>query len=450
MLTAQIYTSPIRNASSPSFVHTLPSLYSPSPNPSLFITALNHDPHRSNFRCRSPLPASSVSFNLTSRFPVRAALPPLPTIAVISLIASSPVLPAAIINSPFSFLLAALLTNLGLLSSDPLVYAPITDLAPYAVVLLLLSPVPTLPNPTRRSPLLRLLYAFLLAALATFLAVLIASFILIILPISIPPQFPQLAAAFTATYIGGSLNFLAVAHALNLSSQLSATAIAADLVAMAIYIATLFFLAHRISSKSPPAQPIHKPNHRHIERKPLTRFMTSFLTLPIPIASAFALVSLSNIIVHMIRLPSTTSLVLASFLAALLSRISSIQPLFSSTPVAATYALNLFFASLGASAHLPTIMSTSPLIFMYALIILSLHAAFLYSIGYRLLHIDTPLLLIASNANIGGATTAPAYAAACGWHNYVTPAIITATLGYFLATPVAFGVHRLLSCLAKM
>lgn len=430
------FQNPLR----PSSVLTFSPLSLISTSPRLQDTILHNA-----CSCRSSRLTSSVSFHGRSHCPITAALPPLPTIVSISIAASSPILPASVINSPFSFLLAALLTNLALLPSQPSIYAPITHLAPYAVVLLLLSPVPTISDPSRPSPFLRLFSAFLVAAFATFAAVLTASAVLLALPLPRLSQLPALAAALTATYIGGSLNFLAVAHTLRLSSQLAATAIAADLVAMALYIAALFYLAHRLTSSKLPTPSVDQPS----ERKSDYRLLSSIFTLPIPLCFAFALVSLSSTIVRIINFPSSTALVLASFLAAILSRISIFRPLFSATPIAATFALNLFFASLGASAHLPTILTTSPLILMYALVILFFHALFLYIIGSRLLRIDASLLLVASNANIGGATTAPAYAAACGWHQYVTPAIIVATLGYFLATPAAFVVHTLLSYLTK-
>ena len=53
----------------------------------------------------------------------------------------------------------------------------------------------------------------------------------------------------------------------------------------------------------------------------------------------------------------------------------------------------------------------------------------------------TPLLLIASNANIGGPATASALAFGNSWPSLVTPALLVGNLGYALATPLSLLLH---------
>jgi uncharacterized membrane protein len=50
------------------------------------------------------------------------------------------------------------------------------------------------------------------------------------------------------------------------------------------------------------------------------------------------------------------------------------------------------------------------------------------------LRLTLPELIIASNAAVLGATTAPALAAARGWHDLVTPGVLVGVLGYALGT----------------
>ena len=72
-------------------------------------------------------------------------------------------------------------------------------------------------------------------------------------------------------------------------------------------------------------------------------------------------------------------------------------------------------------------------ILLFVLILLATHLLCLLVIG-RWLKLTLPELLTASNAAVLGATTAPAMAAAKGWHDQVTPGVLVGVLGYALGT----------------
>ena len=61
----------------------------------------------------------------------------------------------------------------------------------------------------------------------------------------------------------------------------------------------------------------------------------------------------------------------------------------------------------------------------------------------RLFGLTLPELVTASNAAILGATTAPALAAARGWHDLVTPGVLVGVLGYALGTFAGTAVFHL-------
>ena len=59
------------------------------------------------------------------------------------------------------------------------------------------------------------------------------------------------------------------------------------------------------------------------------------------------------------------------------------------------------------------------------------------------LKLSLPELIIASNAAVLGATTAPALAAAKGWRDLVTPGVLVGVLGYALGTFLGTLMFRL-------
>ena len=83
------------------------------------------------------------------------------------------------------------------------------------------------------------------------------------------------------------------------------------------------------------------------------------------------------------------------------------------------------------------------MLFVFAFGILAIHLLFLLGLG-RAFGLTLPELLIASNANLGGPTTAAAMAAAKGWSALVTPAVLVGTLGYVVATFSGVAVANLL------
>ena len=100
---------------------------------------------------------------------------------------------------------------------------------------------------------------------------------------------------------------------------------------------------------------------------------------------------------------------------------------------------------MGASGNIWNVIDTAPSIFMFSLVQIAVHLAVILGLG-KLFGINLKLLLIASNANIGGPATACGMAAAKGWSSLIVPGILAGTFGITIATSLgtAFGVIVLL------
>lgn len=104
----------------------------------------------------------------------------------------------------------------------------------------------------------------------------------------------------------------------------------------------------------------------------------------------------------------------------------------------------MFFAVLGASGNIRSVIDTGPSIFVFALLQILIHLGVLLGIG-KMMKIEPRLLLLASNANVGGPTTAAGMATEKGWNSLIVHGILVGIFGIAIATflGIAFGVKVL-------
>ena len=204
------------------------------------------------------------------------------------------------------------------------------------------------------------LFAFIMGSAAVVAGATIGTVLL-----DLGPQEAELAGIFTGTYIGGSLNFAAVAEATDMhnSSQLAA-AIAADNVITNLHF-LLIILVPGIAwmAKRYPTQ--HMENAETVDSElkapPHTIDSLSIAGLLMSLALAFAIASIGIWLAHLLAYPQFAIL----FITAITVTVATLLPgrirLLSGHREAGNVMMFIFLASIGASADIWQLIEIAPI-----------------------------------------------------------------------------------------
>jgi uncharacterized membrane protein len=107
------------------------------------------------------------------------------------------------------------------------------------------------------------------------------------------------------------------------------------------------------------------------------------------------------------------------------------------------YLILLFLASNGARSVVANLVALGPPVFYYAVITVAFHGVLIFGIG-RLARLDLATLVVASQANVGGAASAIAIAGARGYTDRLLPGVAVGLLGYAIGNYLGFVVAALM------
>ncbi len=329
-----------------------------------------------------------------------------------------------------------LCSNLGLLPFASPVYDFIwAQVLPFGLVLLLLHA--DLRRIVRETG--RLLLAFIIGATGTLLGALTAY--------GLFASFPQAAALsgmFAASYIGGSINFLATSRALGMDAfpDLQAGAMAADNLVMAGYFVLLFSLPEisalrrRFEQRAAGA----------MRTAPLVASPAALPDEPLRPVDMLAVLGLGALICLFgqwiagltpfagapILWTTALAVATATIAGGPLRAMRGIQPM-------GLALMQLFFVVIGVAASVPAVLRIGPVVVAFLAVLIAIHLLFLLGAGW-LLRLDLREIAGTSNANCGGPTTAAAMALAKGWNPLVVPLILCGTFGYAIANFIGIGL----------
>ncbi len=291
-----------------------------------------------------------------------------------------------------------------------------------------------------------LLGAYLIGTIGVVLGALLAY-----LWVPLPEEGAQLTGVFISTFIGGSVNFLATSETLNFSqSPRFVTAIAVDNFLFSLFVAGLFVLPSlRFIQKYfivEPREDLHNKPEQNQQEASITKDQEITLTsITTSLAIAGAICGISHMLKETVQQLLHTNISLYLLIITLLiiivaNTFSEYMQKFEKTAFTLGFLLMyLFLAAIGASCDPRQVLATGPEVLLYAVIILTVHLAFLLLAG-KLLGIGVRTLAIASSANIGGPGVSAPMAAGMGQHSQITAAILVGILGYVIGTFLGVSV----------
>ena len=255
-----------------------------------------------------------------------------------------------------------------------------------------------------------------------------------------------IAGLFAATYIGGSVNYAALGEMTGLSRDASffSAATAADNLFSAIFLSVLGllpgvqWLARRFQDH--PQTEIHSSNSTISESNTVSMTPTSLCTA---LAVSTLLVTLSDALSAWLDFSGGRYIILTILTLALATMVPKLRDWCIGGFELGVVLSFVFFGSIAAGADVVAMLSVAPILIALVTILLATHLLCLLVVG-RWLNLTLPELLTASNAAVLGATTAPAMAAAKGWHDQITPGVLVGVLGYSLGTLIGGLLFNLL------
>ena len=353
---------------------------------------------------------------------------------------------AKISGAIIGLLMAATLSNLGVIPTDSPVYDQVWGVVvPLAIPMLLFQC--DLKQIWKESG--RLLAIFLISSVGTVLGAVLGYLALS----KAIPVLNHIAGMMVGSYIGGGVNFVAVSSAFEIPKELISAATVADNLLMVFYFLILlmipsigFFKKH---FKFAYTEGVKEEEEKAYGKDTVITVQDVAFVFAISVIIVTISFTLSEIISglgdnSLIQLVSNKYLILTTLTVACSTIFAKYFKKISGANEIGTFLIYLFFVVIGIPASIGAIIEKSPLLFVFCAIMVFVNMAVTFA-GAKIFGFTVEEAILASNANIGGPTTAAAMAISKGWHRFVAPTMLVGTLGYIIGTYVGIFIGQILN-----
>jgi uncharacterized membrane protein len=341
-------------------------------------------------------------------------------------------------TAALSILIALVLSNLGVIPGVSPVYDFLVGQGVLAGIVLVLLNVNLTTVRDAGTPMI---VAFVIACVASMVGTVIMASIL---HSSIGSETWKLAGQFTATYIGGGMNFAAVGRELGTRSDLFSAGIAADVMVTAFWLVACltipeFFSRRRGPVETPRAQAAVAAD----ESRPALDILLGSSGRPMTLTDFAGLATITFGTMAVAELLTTVWPVMPRVLwittiALVLAQVPLVRK-FSGGVVIGNFLMLLFLASNGAKSVVSLIVEVGPAVFFFAAGNVAIHGIIIFGLGLAL-RIDPDVLSIASQSTVGGPTTAMALAGSRRRSDLILPGVISGLMGYALGNYAGIAI----------
>lgn len=289
----------------------------------------------------------------------------------------------------------------------------------------------------------RLIAIYLIGAGAIVIGAIISFYV-----INLGPETFKVTGVFIATWVGGSVNFVAASQTLNFDhSSLFTTAMAVDNFGIQFYLIFLFYLPFiKFLQKYYPElkdieEVVEENPRKETEEKEKVSIESIVYVLSIAGLATWASAWIGGLLQQLFHTKANLNLLVVTLLMTL---IVSIFPKFFEKLEKVAFSMGMsmlyiFLAVVGAASNLKAVFLAGPGVFFFAVLTLLIQFAIMMGLG-KVFKFSLKEIAIASCANVSGPTLSAPMAASFKAKNLITPAVLIGILGYIIGTFLGVSV----------
>jgi uncharacterized membrane protein len=251
---------------------------------------------------------------------------------------------------------------------------------------------------------------------------------------------PAIAGMFAATYIGGSANLAAVAlhYGVQAQATLYAGVMAVDAGLTAVWMAATIAIPRWLCAAGRRNEDAPRSSERDPDREAIAP-----IDLALLLALGLAALHVSGLVARLcaslgLEVPS---MIVLTAIALVLAQVPAVARLAGARALG-MFAVYVFLAVIGALCDVAALAGLGEIGLRIAILAgtcIAVHGVIIFGAA-RLLRLSPVLAAIASQANIGGGTTALALARSLARDDLVLPGVLVGSVGTAIGTFVGFWV----------